>query len=487
LRALGAGALCVVGAVWVRHMMDRHLQSEVALKDKAASRNYGSNAGGEGSGVRYREYPERWLMLGVYSLCMMTSTVFASELMSSQVPAIKLFGIKPYDIVTMMSVLTFLMLPGTILSELLFHRIGIKNTCIVGVGVSALAAWGCWYAVVSKSWPLEIVGLVTAGLAGPLLGNACTALSGSWFSIDSRNFPTAVGSGGAGAIATAAFNPYAVTAARQLPFEFFLIALVTTVAFLWFVLIYRDSPPTPPSAEEPSAERTLRVSTNESLKAMATDFNVIILLFCFALDGYGFGLILVTSILTDIGYGQHEADLVIAAASIGSLSSMVFAPVADRLKRRDERWPVWLMQICQGLSFLSTLALSLVLRPGMFYLILFFFFLIGVTTSAAAPFLLELIAEITYPAPESLSAGVALTVFGLATFGFVQLSQVMKDDVPKGGNAYNSFFWLQNVLFLLSVFLLTFVFKADLKRTDCAHQADKEEEHSLLEPVGGDV
>eukprot|EP00284_Hemiselmis_tepida_P015316 CAMPEP_0174935742 /NCGR_PEP_ID=MMETSP1355-20121228/54760_1 /TAXON_ID=464990 /ORGANISM="Hemiselmis tepida, Strain CCMP443" /LENGTH=62 /DNA_ID=CAMNT_0016182457 /DNA_START=29 /DNA_END=214 /DNA_ORIENTATION=- len=62
----------------------------------------------------------------------MATTVLASELMSSQVPAIKLFGIAQYDIVTMMSVLTFLMLPGTVLSELLFHRVGIKRTCVAG-------------------------------------------------------------------------------------------------------------------------------------------------------------------------------------------------------------------------------------------------------------------------------------------------------------------------------------------------------------------
>jgi len=486
-KVVGAGVLCVLGAVGVRYAMNRHLESEVALKDKAASRNYGSNAGEEGASVRYREYPERWLMLGVYALCIMTVTILSGSLMSSQVPATKLFSIKAYDIVTMMSVLTFLMLPGTIFSELLFHRVGIKNTCVVGISLSAAAAWAMWYATYAKSWALEVVGMVSAGLAGPLLGNACTALSSSWFSIDSRNFPTAVGSGGAGAVASALFNPYAVTFVQQLGFEFFIIAVVTTVVAFLYAILYKESPPTPPSAEEPSAERTMRVSTTASLKAMATDINVFILLYCFALDGYGFGLILVTSILTDIGYGQHEANLVIAAASIGSMSSMVFAPVADRLKRRDERWPTWLMQICQALSLLSTFALSLVLKPGMFYLILFFFFLIGVTTSAAAPFLLELIAEITYPAPESLSAGVALTVFGLATFGFVQLSQVMKDDVPKGDNAYESFFWLQNVLFLISVLLLSFVFKADLKRTECALSGEREEEHDLLGEMGGDV
>ena len=55
---------------------------------------------------------------------------------------------------------------------------------------------------------------------------------------------------------------------------------------------------------------------------------------------------------------------------------------------------------------------------------------VGVSTTAAAPILLELVAEVTYPHPEIVSAGVCLTVFGLSTFGFVQLSQVSAPSPP---------------------------------------------------------
>lgn len=163
------------------------------------------------------------------------------------------------------------------------------------------------------------------------------------------------------------------------------------------------------------------------------------------------------------------------------------------------------MQICQVMTFLATVGLSLVLKPGMFNWIFFSFLIVGVFSSAATPFLLELAAEVreqaqssaqprsqqrptsfsvpivstfpsqrhgslflcpchsprcvnslsccsspamlradaplrltktncnrhpvvcaqvTYPAPESLSAGMCFMVYGLATFGFVQLSQV---------------------------------------------------------------
>lgn len=71
------------------------------------------------------------------------------------------------------------------------------------------------------------------------------------------------------------------------------------------------------------------------------------------------------------------------------------------------------------------MGLTFCLKPGMFPYICFCFFWVGVSTTAAAPILLELVAEVTYPHPEMMSAGVCLTVFGLSTFGFVQLSQVL--------------------------------------------------------------
>ncbi len=52
--------------------------------------------------------------------------------------------------------------------------------------------------------------------------------------------------------------------------------------------------------------------------------------------------------------------------------------------------------------------LTFALKPGMLPYICFCFFWVGVSTTAAAPILLELVTEVTYPHPEMLSAGVYL-------------------------------------------------------------------------------
>jgi hypothetical protein len=85
--------------------------------------------------------------------------------------------------------------------------------------------------------------------------------------------PAAVGSVGAGSIAAAAFNSVAVTDVVYLPYEFFVIATCSSVGAFLFTIIYREEPPTPPSREETSAERTHNINTTNAVKAMATDKN----------------------------------------------------------------------------------------------------------------------------------------------------------------------------------------------------------------------
>ena len=52
------------------------------------------------------------------------------------------------------------------------------------------------------------------------------------------------------------------------------------------------------------------------------------------------------------------------------------------------------MQVCQVLTFVGTVGLSCVLKPGMFGWIYFYFFLVGIFSTASMPFLLELACEV---------------------------------------------------------------------------------------------
>ncbi|EKX46719.1 hypothetical protein GUITHDRAFT_152307 [Guillardia theta CCMP2712] len=181
---MGISGMLLVGSyavrVFVHKRMDPKVSKESSISDApyvdVDSLDYGFSTGSRAvkplAGPKL--YPERWLMLFVYSLNMCTLSVLASALPSSQLPAQQLYGVDAYPIVTLMSVLVFLTLPGTAMSSLLFPRYGIKGTCCIGLFLGALGAWMMVVAAYKRSWNLQIAATVMSGLGGPMLANACT-------------------------------------------------------------------------------------------------------------------------------------------------------------------------------------------------------------------------------------------------------------------------------------------------------------------------
>ena len=243
------GAVLLAASFCARGVVKRRLKSKVGFSAQHVdyydvdSLDYGfgtaakSAAGAPGGSPRL--YPERWLMLFLYSLNMATLSVLASSLPSSQLPAEHLYGVEAYPIVTLMSVLVFLSLPATIVSSTLFNTYGIRGTCSIALGISVLGAWVIAAAAYTRSWYMQVTGTVIMGLGAPMLANACTGLSAKWFGEDERNLPTALGSMIPGAVAGALFNYVAVTKQSELAGEFLIIAIIVTVAAGMFVLIFQ--------------------------------------------------------------------------------------------------------------------------------------------------------------------------------------------------------------------------------------------------------
>jgi hypothetical protein len=247
------GAVLLAASFFARGVVKRRLKSKTAGFSAqhidyydVDSLDYGFSTAAKGAGGAPggspRLYPERWLMLFLYSLNMATLSVLASSLPSSQLPAEHLYGVEAYPIVTLMSVLVFLSLPATIVSSSLFNAHGIRGTCSIALGISVLGAWVIAAAAYTRSWYLQVTGTVIMGLGAPMLANACTGLSAKWFGEDERNLPTALGSMIPGAVAGALFNYVAVTKESELAGEFLIIAIIVTVAAGMFVLIFQVSP-----------------------------------------------------------------------------------------------------------------------------------------------------------------------------------------------------------------------------------------------------
>ena len=67
-------------------------------------------------------------MLCLYSLQVATLSVVVSVLPSSQLPVQGWFGITPYSVVTLSSLVVFLCVPGTALTNFVFARYGLVSS-----------------------------------------------------------------------------------------------------------------------------------------------------------------------------------------------------------------------------------------------------------------------------------------------------------------------------------------------------------------------
>ena len=109
---VACSAVLLVGSCFLRGILKRRLNAKSRAADApyydVDSLDYGfGTAGKQGEGASGgggpRLYPERWLMLFLYSLNMATLSVLASTLPSSQLPAEHLYRVAAYPIVTLMS------------------------------------------------------------------------------------------------------------------------------------------------------------------------------------------------------------------------------------------------------------------------------------------------------------------------------------------------------------------------------------------------
>lgn len=160
-------AVLLVGSFFLRGVLRRRLNAKASASWDVPyydvdSLDYGFGtaskgaSGAAGGGGSPRLYPERWLMLFLYSLNMATLSVLASTLPSSQLPAEHLYGVAAYPIVTLMSVLVFLSLPATIASSILFKKYGIRGTCCIALAVSVAGGWTIAAASYARSWNLQV-------------------------------------------------------------------------------------------------------------------------------------------------------------------------------------------------------------------------------------------------------------------------------------------------------------------------------------------
>ncbi|ORZ06032.1 major facilitator superfamily domain-containing protein [Absidia repens] len=292
------------------------------------------------------------------------------------------------------------------LSSYVFYRFSIKTGLLIGCGLQVLGAWLRYFSTFVKDptgrIALALLGQLICGFGQPFILNASTPYSSLWFSPKERSTASMAG-GLANTVGMAIGDlivPIMVPDEFSIPFNFLIIACITTGLGIPTIFIPRQ-PKTPPSfSASTHAER--RQPLLKTLWTLLTNYNFLIIAVTF---GILCGLAsTVTSMLPQIvqpyGISYDEASYLgvafIVAGIIGAIATGIFI---DRTKLHK-----WVLRLYVPIVGFLYLALLMVVKKDNYDVIIAICAILGFFMFSLLPVALELSIECTYPISETISS-----------------------------------------------------------------------------------
>eukprot|EP00744_Colponema_vietnamica_P012808 GILI01017965.1.p1 GENE.GILI01017965.1~~GILI01017965.1.p1 ORF type:complete len:482 (+),score=98.89 GILI01017965.1:198-1448(+) len=325
-----------------------------------------------------------------------------------------------YDVnPSMISVLTTLyfatFIPCASIGAWIVETKGLRFGVVLGAFLQSL---GCWIRYCADfngmGFNLVIAGQLVASLGQPFFVNCPPLVASQWFGEKERTLATtiAVNANSLGIAVAYALAPWLVHDQNSIPFYVMVIACTASVSCVVTFFSFADKPPTPPSLTFMDAEED--PSPIAHLRKMASllksgPFLFALLAFSMAECVTNAMSVFMDEILTPEGYSLE------AVGAFGSLfilscllGSAVIGYVVDklRLKTMGAIYKTS-MSLCLCFVFLSMVYFTVTIssqNPSAEFL-LSALLLVGFFLGPVQPICLELAVEVTYPSPETTSAG----------------------------------------------------------------------------------
>jgi sugar phosphate permease len=366
-----------------------------------------------------RVYPFRWVILLVFMLISVVVQIQwlahaavarpAEVFYEGQFDPSSFFNI---DFLAMVYMLVFLVMsfPASYVIDTYGIRVGISiGTAIAGVS-------GLMKGLFAESFTAVAIAQVGLAIAQPFILNAVTAVSVRWFPLRERGMAAGFSALAQyiGIVIAMLVTPLMVGSDPAEPgygtgFENMLLTygwLTFGVAVVTLLLL-REKPPTPPSAETMQ-----RHSFAEGLKHILKqrDMQITLLLFL-----VGLGIFNAVSSMTDSiaeNAGVEDSDGLIGGLMLigGILGASILPILSDKLRKRKVFLVICVAGMVPGI-FGLTFAGDLSTDPATVYGIsLASSFVLGFFIMSAGPLGFQYAAEVCHPAPESTSQGMLLWV-----------------------------------------------------------------------------
>lgn len=380
----------------------------------------------------FKVYRYRWIVLAAFMLISIVIQIqwlthapiarAAEVYYTGQFNPESIFNI---DFLAMSYMLLFLVfsIPASYIIDTYGIRVGL------GTGASIAGIAGFLKGVFGADFQIVVMCQIALAIAQPFILNAVTAMSVRWFPITERGMAAGMAALAQylGIILVMLVTPAMVNTTAGDPgygegisWMLMVYGVITLVAAIISLVLIREKPPTPPSAEVPE-NHNFKKGLLHILRLK--DMRLMLIVFFIGLGIFNAISSMVDSIAESIGVVDSDG-LIGGIMLIGGIIGAIVLPIlSDKYMKRKLFMVICLAGMIPGiilLSFAGKITGGVGVNPDAAYFVaLAGSFLLGFFVMSAGPIGFQYAAEVSSPASESTSQGLLLFAGQVSGIAFV--------------------------------------------------------------------
>nr|CAD7592823.1 unnamed protein product [Timema genevievae] len=375
--------------------------------------------------TRVKVYPRRWLMLLMFSVCLLVNCV--QWIQYAIIPQVitRYYNVSTtlVDFTSIIYLVIFVpaIFPASyILDRLASLLMGLRWATLLGAGLTALGAWMKVWSVSPDRFLITLLGQTVVGLGQVFQLTTSPRMAAVWFGPDQVATACSIGVFGNQFGVALGFlvvpliiknHDTLLDIGSDLSFMFYTLAGITSIVFIIVLIFFRNKPPLPPSLGQALQRATAREGHKNdflgSIKRLLCNSNYTI-----HLVAYGINVGMYNTVCTLLGqlieirfqntedWEQFAGRIGLLIVLVGTAGSMVFGFILDKThKYKETTLAVYILTVLGMVGFSFSLASESRLLVYITAVLLGFFM------GGYMPVGFEVGSELTYPEPEGTATG----------------------------------------------------------------------------------
>ncbi|KAB0798373.1 hypothetical protein PPYR_09366 [Photinus pyralis] len=363
-------------------------------------------------------YRARWIMLLIFFMVSICSLMHIMQFAIIADVVGEYYGVTQTEVNWTATVYLLMYILFGFPATYLLEKGGLRVTALIGMGLTCIGSWIKVGAVSPERYYVVLLGQTVIALAQVLIIPIPPKLAAVWFPSKEVASANSVGIAGMefglaiGLLAPPLFLQYGTNVSETFYLMNFSFAIVTTLVFTMLLVFFQAAPCSPPSIAQSQMEKD--VPFFKSVKTLLYSTTNVTLIIAY---GIAIGLfVAVTTLLNQVVLkhypNAHEDAGWIGLTMVlsGAVGTMICGVILDKYGRFRQT-----TLILSALGVASMFCYTLAIHKGIVFVYLvcamFGFATLGIQVTG-----IELGAELAYPVPEAITAGVLSTstqVFGI--------------------------------------------------------------------------